>query len=66
LNLGTDDVVGQIYAALGEKDQAYQSLDKAIAQRSPALVQLLVDPAIAQMRREPRFQQLLRRTGHPV
>jgi TolB-like protein/Tfp pilus assembly protein PilF len=55
-----------IYAALGEKDQAYQSLDKAIAQRSPALVQLMVDPAFAPMRTEPRFQQLLRRTGHPV
>lgn len=55
-----------IYAALGEKDQAYQFLDKAIAQRSPALVQLQVDPAFAPIRSEPRFQQQLRRTGHPV
>jgi TolB-like protein/Tfp pilus assembly protein PilF len=55
-----------IYAALGEKEQAYQSLDKAISQRSPALVQLQVDPAFAPMRSESRFQVLLRRTGHPV
>jgi len=53
-----------VYAALGGEEQAYASLEKAIAERSPALIQLLVDPAFRSMRPEPRFQQMLRRTGH--
>ena len=58
--------LAEIYAALSEKEHAYQLLDQAISEHTPALVQLLVDPAFAGMRSEPRFQQLLRRTGHPV
>ena len=53
-----------VYAALGDKESAYAWLDKAIAERSPALIQLLVDPAFASIRPEPRFQQMLRLTGH--
>jgi TolB-like protein/Flp pilus assembly protein TadD len=54
----------QIYAALGNKELAFASLDRAISARSPALIQLLVDPAFSSMRSEARFQQMLRRTGH--
>jgi TolB-like protein/Tfp pilus assembly protein PilF len=53
-----------IYAGLGDKEQAYAWLDKAIEARSPSAIQLLVDPAFRTLRPEPRFQQMLRRTGH--
>jgi TolB-like protein/Tfp pilus assembly protein PilF len=53
-----------VYAALGDKESTYEFLDKAIAERSPALIQLLVDPAFASIRSEARFQEMLRRTGH--
>jgi len=53
-----------IYAALGEKEQTYLSLQKAIDARSPAVIMMLVDPAFQFIRSEPRFQQMLRVTGH--
>jgi len=56
--------VALVYAALGDREQTYAWLDEAIAARSPALIQLLVDPAFRFIRSEPHFQQMLRRTGH--
>jgi len=53
-----------VYAALGENDQVYTWLDRAINERSPALIQLAVDPAFRSIQAEPRFQEMLRRTGH--
>jgi tetratricopeptide (TPR) repeat protein len=53
-----------IFAALDDKEKTYAWLDKAIQEESPALIQLLVDPAFRFIRPEPRFQQMLRRTGH--
>jgi hypothetical protein len=44
----------------------YQLLEQAISQRSPALIQLQLDPAFESMRQEPHFLEILRCTGHPV
>jgi tetratricopeptide (TPR) repeat protein len=53
-----------VYANLGDKEQTYLWLQKAIDLRLPALSGLMVDPAFRSIRSGPRFQQMLRATGH--
>ncbi len=55
--------IAQAFAGVGDKDQALAWLDKACAQRSSGLTSLKVDPAYDLLRREPRFEDLLRRVG---
>jgi TolB-like protein/Tfp pilus assembly protein PilF len=50
-----------LQAQLGMKDEAFASLEKAYAQRWWAMVRLKSYPEWAPLRREPRFQDLLRR-----
>jgi eukaryotic-like serine/threonine-protein kinase len=52
-----------IYAALGDKDQAMASLEKAFEERSWYVTGLAVDPKVDNLRSDPRFQGLLRRTN---
>jgi tetratricopeptide (TPR) repeat protein len=52
-----------IYAALGEKDKAFASLDSAVAERDIFLAWVNVDSAADPLRSDPRFQELLRRIG---
>jgi TolB-like protein/tRNA A-37 threonylcarbamoyl transferase component Bud32/lipoprotein NlpI len=54
-----------IYAALGEKDQAFEWLEKAFEGRSSLLVYLKVDPTFDSLRSDQRFQDLRRRVGLP-
>ena len=55
----------RLYAALGEKDLALQSLEKAFAAREP-MAWLNVDPEWDPIRADPRFQDLVRCVGLPV
>lgn len=50
-----------VYAGLGEKDEAFRSLEKAIELRAPFVIVLKVDPRFDSLREDPRFQNLLRR-----
>jgi serine/threonine protein kinase/Flp pilus assembly protein TadD len=50
-----------IYAALGDKDQAMASLEKAFEVRSWYVANLAVDPKVDNLRSDPRFADLLRR-----
>lgn len=52
-----------IYANLNDKDQSFQWLDKAIEERSSALVWLKVDPKLDRLRSDSRFAERLRRIG---
>ncbi len=52
-----------LHVALGEKDQAFAWLQRAYAERDLYLAWLRVDPAVDPLRSDPRFQELLRRTG---
>jgi tetratricopeptide (TPR) repeat protein len=52
---------GIIYAALGEKDQAFAWLDKAYDERNPNLVALSSAPWFDPLRSDPRFDELARR-----
>jgi len=57
----------RIYAGLGEKDKAFEWLEKAYEDRSigtfPISYALRVDPIFDPLRADPRFQDLLRRMG---
>jgi len=55
-----------IYAFLGETEQALQDLEKAYTDRSIFMTRLPRDPAFDALRSEPRFQDLLRRSGLAV
>ncbi len=53
------------YVFLGEKDQAFEWLEKAYAERSGWMVHLKVDPRFDSLRSDPRFADLVRRVGFP-
>lgn len=67
LNLKTDYVswfgIAIIYAALGDKDRAFDCLDHAYTQHSVRLRDLKVEPLLMSLHSDPRFPQLLRRIG---
>lgn len=57
--------IAGIYAALGEVDSAFESLDKAYEQHDLSLVSLKVDPSLDGVRSDPRFNQLMTAVGIP-
>jgi TolB-like protein/Tfp pilus assembly protein PilF len=57
--------IGLIYAALGERHQAFAWLERAYEQRDSGLLMLKVDARFDLLRPDPRFQDLLRRVGLP-
>ena len=52
-----------LYAALGEREQAFASLEKAYAAHDLQVQYLGVDPAFDSLRSDPRFQDLMRCVG---
>jgi TolB-like protein/DNA-binding winged helix-turn-helix (wHTH) protein/Tfp pilus assembly protein PilF len=52
------------YLQLGEKDRAFEWLEKAYGERGELLLYLKVDPRFDPLRSDPRFEDLLRRVGH--
>ena len=52
-----------VYAATGRKEQAIALLERAIAEHSNAITSIKVDPIYDPLRRDPRFEALLRRLG---
>jgi hypothetical protein len=52
-----------IYVALGEKDQAFEWLEKACDDGSEELIYLNVDQTFDPLRSDPRFKKLVRRIG---
>jgi DNA-binding winged helix-turn-helix (wHTH) protein/TolB-like protein/tetratricopeptide (TPR) repeat protein len=57
--------IAVIYVGLGEKDRAFEWLEKSFAERDEGLLYLRVDPALDSLRSDPRFADLLRRVGFP-
>jgi TolB-like protein/DNA-binding winged helix-turn-helix (wHTH) protein len=56
--------VAGLYALIGDKDKAFEWLDKAYAERDGVgIATLKVDPAFKTLRSDPRFGSLLRRMG---
>lgn len=54
-----------IYAALGDKEQAFEYLEKAFVERNPGLRSLRTSPVYDDLRSDPRFADLLKRLGLP-
>ena len=55
--------VALAYAALGERDKAFDSLNRALAEQDKWLGWMKVDPRLDFVRSDPLFQDLLRRMG---
>jgi TolB-like protein/DNA-binding winged helix-turn-helix (wHTH) protein/Tfp pilus assembly protein PilF len=51
------------YIGMGDKDQAFDWLEKAYLQHSNTIITLKVEPGFDPLRSDPRFQDLLRRVG---
>ena len=59
-------VMATVYALAGDKDKAFEWLDKAYAERDGEDITLLkCDPSFKNLRGDPRFVALLRRLGLP-
>jgi TolB-like protein/Tfp pilus assembly protein PilF len=54
-----------VHSGLGEKDEAFRSLESAIGLRAPLVILLKVDPRFDPLRQDPHFQDLLRRMNLP-
>jgi TolB-like protein/Tfp pilus assembly protein PilF len=54
-----------IYTGLGEKDRAFEWLERAYRERSTVLAYLRLDPRLAPLRSDPRYSDLVRRIGFP-
>jgi len=50
---------------LGEKDQAFQWLEKSYQDHGNDLTGLKIDPLLESLRSDPRFTDLVRRVGLP-
>ncbi len=57
--------IADIYAALGDKEAAFEWLDRALDQHSNSCLLLAIDPAFENLRSDRRFQEAARRIGLP-
>ena len=58
--------LGMVCGALGDKDQAFVYLERAIAQHDDQVSFMAVDHRFDSLRGDPRFDAALRRLGLPV
>ncbi len=58
--------IAMIYGGLGERTQAFQWLERALAGRAYGLVFLATDPRFDPLRRDPRYTALVRKVGLPM
>ena len=57
------EVLATGYAAVGQLDKAFASLERAFQARSAGLIYLHVDPGYAPLRQDPRYADLVKRIG---
>jgi len=57
--------IARVYVGLGEKDRAFDWLEKAVANRSIALPELRYQKELDSIRSDPRYSELIRRIGLP-
>jgi TolB-like protein/Flp pilus assembly protein TadD len=55
--------IGILHAGLGDKEAAFEWLEKACEERADGLTLLSVEPMVDALRPDPRFQSLIRRIG---
>jgi tetratricopeptide (TPR) repeat protein len=54
-----------VYGALGDNDEAFRILERAVEERSPVLIGVKVVPFLENLHSDPRWQTLLRRMNLP-
>jgi TolB-like protein/DNA-binding winged helix-turn-helix (wHTH) protein/Tfp pilus assembly protein PilF len=64
--LAASGSIGILYGALGESDEAFAWLQRAYAERDPELTYIKIGRRFEPLRRDPRYQELVRRVGLPV
>jgi TolB-like protein/Tfp pilus assembly protein PilF len=57
--------IARVYAALGEKDQAFEWLEKDFQSRNATMPDFLSMPPLSSLHDDPRFKDLVRRIGLP-
>jgi TolB-like protein/Tfp pilus assembly protein PilF len=57
--------IAQLYAELGDKEQAFRWLNTAYQERDPNLLDLRTEFSLDPLRSDPRFAQLVRKVGFP-
>jgi TolB-like protein/DNA-binding winged helix-turn-helix (wHTH) protein/tetratricopeptide (TPR) repeat protein len=57
--------IAEAYLGVGDKDRAFEWLEKAFAEHSPDLVGLKTEPRLDVLRSDPRFASLIARVGLP-
>jgi TolB-like protein/DNA-binding winged helix-turn-helix (wHTH) protein/Tfp pilus assembly protein PilF len=55
--------IALVYVGLGDKDRAFEWLERTYAERSPKLVYLKVEPQLDSIRTDPRFGVLMAKMG---
>jgi hypothetical protein len=57
--------IAEVYAWRGEKDKAFEWLERAYVQRDAGLVEMKPDPMLVSLRTDPRFAAMLKKIGLP-
>ena len=57
--------IATVYLGLGDKDEAYRWLERALDERSAWMVYLNIDPRLDELRSESRFKDLVRKVALP-
>jgi hypothetical protein len=57
------EILAMGYAAVGDRDRAFQCLEKAFQARSAGLIYLHLDPGYEPLHADPRFTDLKQRIG---
>lgn len=55
------DRIAMVFAGLGDKDKAFEWLDKAFNERAYDMIMLKVEPRFRTLRKDPRFEALLKK-----
>jgi TolB-like protein/Tfp pilus assembly protein PilF len=57
--------IALIYAGRGDRNDAFEWLERSLESRDKGLTYLKVDPCLDPLRADPRFQDLIKRVGFP-
>jgi hypothetical protein len=55
--------VGAVHAGLGEKDKAFEGLNKAYEEHAGQMIFIKTDPWNKNLRPDPRYKELLKKMG---
>jgi TolB-like protein/Tfp pilus assembly protein PilF/tRNA A-37 threonylcarbamoyl transferase component Bud32 len=56
-------LIGEVYASLGEKEKAFEWLNKAYEEHAGQMIFIKIDPWWKNLRSDPRYKELLKKTG---